>query len=93
MTSLKVLSIMINNIERLPTSLGEMSRLRVLKLDDNPLVFPPRSVLVPDKGLVTSSVEEVLLHITEKVKKYLRQNANTQNGRHKFQPDSDSEIG
>ena len=41
MTSLKVLAISRNRIERLPIRLCELSRLQLLKFDDNPLVFPP----------------------------------------------------
>jgi hypothetical protein len=36
-----VLAISRNRIERLPIRLWELSRLQLLKFDDNPLVFPP----------------------------------------------------
>jgi hypothetical protein len=93
MTSLKVFAMQKNNVERLPTSLGDMSRLRVLKVDENPLVFPPRKVLLADPDYVGAPIDKVMLHITEKIKRYLRQHGNTQNGRQKFPPDSDSEAG
>jgi Leucine rich repeat len=92
MTSLKVLAIQRNRIERLPTSLGEMNRLTVLKVDENPLVFPPRDVLLADKDMLNAPIDKTMIHITAKIKKFLRQNTNSTNGRSRAPTDSDGEA-
>jgi Leucine Rich Repeat (LRR) protein len=97
MTSLKVFAVQKNRLERLPTSLGEINSLMVLKVEDNPLVFPPAEILSADDEPPTGTSERMtserlMLHITTKIKKYLRQHANSTNGRSRGQIDSDGEL-
>jgi hypothetical protein len=77
LTSLKVFAVLKNRIEELPLCLADMTSLQVLKLEGNPLVFPPREVLEiqatspPNEGfLKDSEVTEVAM--TAHIKKYLQ---------------------
>jgi Leucine-rich repeat (LRR) protein len=72
LTSLKVLAISRNRIERLPIRLGELSRLQLLKFDDNPLIFPPPEAYQMDsfqskpnipgeyEAVVTANIKRIL---------------------------------
>lgn len=69
-----------NMISELPLCLADMASLQVLKLDGNPIIFPPPEVLQiqaaspPNEGfLKESEVTEVT--VTAHVKKFLRQRA------------------
>jgi hypothetical protein len=64
----------------------------VLKVEDNPLVFPPVEILSADEESSAATSERLMLHITMKIKKYLRQHANYANGRSRGQGDSDGEL-
>jgi Leucine-rich repeat (LRR) protein len=71
---LKVLAIQRNKIERLPLCLGEISSLQVLKLDGNPLAFPPPDICTIKKDAPSPSNDnEKDAVITTQVKRYLRQ--------------------
>lgn len=84
LTSLKVFAVQKNLIKQLPLCLAEMGSLQMIKLDGNPINFPPREVLTaqasspPHDGYVKETeVKEVT--ITVNIKKFLRQYAqNTQ---------------
>jgi hypothetical protein len=88
MTALKVFAIQRNKIQRLPTTLGDMHRLRVLKVDDNPLIFPPPEIWKDDEETAALAGEKAMLHTTARIKKYLKQNANSSNARPK--PDAET---
>jgi hypothetical protein len=64
--SLKVLSISKNRIETLPSYIGHMNELRILKIDHNPVVFPPPEVTAHEGG--EDSMDEWLVNL----KGYLR---------------------
>jgi Leucine-rich repeat (LRR) protein len=72
LTSLKVLAISRNKIERLPIRLCELSRLQLLKFDENPLVFPPPEAYQMDppqsKSTIPGELEAV---VTAKIKRSL----------------------
>lgn len=70
LTSLKVLSLDRNRIERLPICLGDMNTLRVLKVEDNPLVFPPIDQCVSEDRQARGA--EKYVHSTTRIKDYLR---------------------
>lgn len=89
LSSLKVFSVQKNQISELPLCLADMVSLQVIKLDGNPLVFPPPEVLQvqapspPNEGfLKESEVTEVT--VTAHIKKFLKQKQQavaTMNGR------------
>ncbi|OIW27281.1 hypothetical protein CONLIGDRAFT_645565 [Coniochaeta ligniaria NRRL 30616] len=89
LSSLKVFSVQKNQISELPLCLADMVSLQVIKLDGNPLVFPPPEVFQvqapspPNEGfLKESEVTEVT--VTAHIKKFLKQKqqaAATVNGR------------
>lgn len=64
----------------------------MLKLDENPLVFPPFEVcnIDPD-GPSPASTAEREAHITSRVKKYLRQHSSAYSNRRQLHVDSDGE--
>jgi hypothetical protein len=76
LSSLKVLSVQKNRIEELPLCLADMTTLQVLKLDGNPIHFPPREILQPQSTASSSEappeneVDEIA--ITSQIKKYLK---------------------
>ena len=85
LASLKVFSIQKNRIEVLPLCLADMASLQMLKLDGNPIRFPPPEVFQvqasspPNEGfLKESEVTEVT--ITSHIKKFLKQKQ-LENGR------------
>lgn len=75
MYSLMFLAIESNQIKRLPACMGEMSRLQKIKLGDNPMVFPPPEVFVPNPlGASPGGVPvEKARQICSQVKLYLRE--------------------
>jgi RAM signalling pathway protein len=79
LTSLKVLSVQKNRIEALPLCLADMASLQVLKLDGNPVRFPPKEILQPQAssppngGLQENEIDEIA--VTSQIKKFLRQKA------------------
>lgn len=74
MTSLKFLAVARNKITRLPLSLGDMSSLRKLKFDENPIEFPPPEALKPSQDRAASMQEaEEEKDVCQRVKRYLRQ--------------------
>jgi hypothetical protein len=86
MSSLKVFAIQKNMIEELPLCLADMASLHMLKLDGNPIVFPPPEVLQvqaaspPNDGfLKESEVTEVT--VTANIKRFMKQRAASINGR------------
>ena len=74
LSSLKVLAIQKNIIEKLPIYLGDIGSLQVLKLDGNPLSFPPPEIctLRSDTPTPSNDNEKDAL-ITTQVKRYLKQ--------------------
>ncbi|KAG6359821.1 hypothetical protein INS49_010874 [Diaporthe citri] len=81
LTSLKVFAVQKNLIKELPLCLADMGSLQMIKLDGNPIVFPPREILQaqasspPNDGfLKETEVKE--LTVTIAIKKFLRQHAN-----------------
>jgi Leucine-rich repeat (LRR) protein len=93
LTSLKVLAISRNKIERLPLSLGDLRRLQLLKFDDNPLVFPPPEVYTPDSDMASKgNPNEEEATATLKIMKFLKQSKNTfSGGRGRAMTDLDGE--
>ena len=86
LSSLKVLSIPKNQVSELPLCLADMPSLSVVKLEGNPLIFPPPEVLqvqastVQNEGVLKDSeLSEVT--VTAHIKRYLKQRANSINGR------------
>lgn len=84
LTSLKVFAVQKNVIKELPLCLADMGSLQMIKLDGNPIVFPPKEVLQvqatspPNEGfLKETEVKEVT--VTAHIKKFLKQHA--QNGK------------
>ena len=60
----QVLSLSVNRIKTLPTYIAGFQKLRVLKVDRNPLEYPPMSVMSPqgdltDRVFMKSWIESV----------------------------------
>jgi hypothetical protein len=77
---LKVLSIQKNRIEDLPLCLADMSTLQVLKLDGNPVRFPPKEILqaqatTPPNGGIVKESELSDFQVTSQIKRFLKQKA------------------
>ncbi len=94
LSSLKVFSVRENQIAELPLCLADMPSLSVIKLEDNPLVFPPPDVVgLYDPGLQMggalkeSDMTEVAA--TARIKKFLKQKASSINGRADAESPSD----
>jgi len=86
LSSLKVFSLPKNKITELPLCLADMPSLSVIKLEDNPLVFPPPDVVgLYDPAAQNSGVwkEGDLTEVaaTARIKKFLKQKAASMNGR------------
>lgn len=81
LSSLKVFSIQKNEVSELPLCLADMPSLSVIKLEGNPLVFPPPEVFqvpppsVQNEGILKES-ELTEITVTAHVKKYLKAQAN-----------------
>lgn len=67
LTNKQVLSISKNLIGQLPTYIGRMQELKILKIDHNPIVFPSRDVLE-----LTGEGEDFRDTRLELIKRYLR---------------------
>jgi Leucine-rich repeat (LRR) protein len=93
LSSLKVLAIQRNKIEKLPLSLGDMTSLRMLKFDDNPIVFPPADILqLEPNSVVNASASEAEAQLTVQIKKFLKQAATAATNRQRLQVESDSDF-
>jgi hypothetical protein len=71
----QVFSIQFNKIERLPTCLGDMPILQCVKLEGNPISYPPPEVLIlepQDRPSELANENEVDALITTRFKEYLR---------------------
>lgn len=58
-----------NKINVLPTYIGDMNELKILKLDHNPILFPPKEVLEneeADRDAWLENVKRFLKQQTEK---------------------------
>lgn len=67
--------------------------LRILKFDDNPIVFPPPDALQLDPTTASNaSANEVEALLTTQIKKYLKQASNAATNRQRLQIESDSEV-
>jgi hypothetical protein len=70
-----------NRIEELPLCLADMTTLQVLKLDGNPIHFPPREILQPlpappqNDGFQESELDDI--SITSQIKRFLKQKVMT----------------
>lgn len=64
---LKVLSMSKNRIGVLPSYIGDMNELKILKLDHNPILFPPKDVLENEEADKDAWLENV--------KRFLKQHA------------------
>jgi Leucine-rich repeat (LRR) protein len=73
LTSLKVLAIQRNRIERLPLCLADMGRLQVMKIDGNPITFPPADVWSKKDTPSLANDNERDAVVTTNIKRYLRQ--------------------
>jgi Leucine-rich repeat (LRR) protein len=62
-----------NKINVLPTYIGDMNELKILKLDHNPIVFPPKDVLLLESEEVDRDAW------LENVKRFLKQHAERSN--------------
>ena len=86
LSSLKVLSLLENQIAELPLCLADMPSLSVIKVEDNPLVFPPpEEVGLYDAGVMNGGVlkesDMTEAAVTARIKKFLKQKAASMNGR------------
>lgn len=79
LSSLKVFAVQKNLVKQLPLCLAEMGSLQMIKLDGNPITFPPREVLQapasspPNDVTKETEVKEVI--ITANIKKFLKQHS------------------
>lgn len=76
---MKVFAVQKNVIKQLPLCIAEMGSLQMIKLDGNPINFPPREVLLAPASSPPNEPEVKEVTITTNIKKFLRQHA--QNGR------------
>lgn len=77
MTGLKFLAFATNNVTRLPLALADMPSLAKLKLDDNPIQFPPPEEYLPRDSSFAGPYDEIT-HVCTHVKRFLRQAATRQ---------------
>lgn len=78
LTSLKVFALQKNALKRLPLCLADMGSLQMIKLEGNPIQFPPREVFLapassPPHDGYTKEPEVKEVTITTNIKKFLRQ--------------------
>lgn len=76
--------------------LGSMTTLRVLKVNENPLVFPPKHICAPDDdqtgvGRGGSHGDKAMIAVTQRIKRYLRDYAGSTPKARSF-VDSDGET-
>jgi len=77
-----VLAIAKNKIEELPVCLGDINSLQVLKLDGNPLAFPPPDVCtIKDGAPAPANENERDSVIATQVKRFMRQQASKERQR------------
>lgn len=71
-----------------------MSSIRLLKLNGNPLIFPPEDVWKPTPKLQSPATgdNEADAQLAQSIRKYLRQAASTASSRLKLQVESDSDL-
>ncbi|KAI1329359.1 RAM signaling pathway protein [Xylariaceae sp. FL0255] len=81
MSSLKVLAVQKNRIEELPLCLADMTSLQAMKLDGNNISFPPKEVLAFQASSSPNEGEVADVAVTAHIKKFLRQHAQSINGR------------
>lgn len=78
MYSLMFLALEGNQIKRLPTCIGEMSRLTKVKFGGNPLKFPPTEVLSADlnggawNGIQIEESRQICTQLKSFLRKYAR---------------------
>lgn len=76
LTSLRVFSVVHNRIEDLPFELCEMTSLQILKLQDNPLRYKLKNVIMAKEAGITPLAlkeNEREIAVTAEIKKYLRE--------------------
>lgn len=76
--ALKVLSVQKNRIEELPLCLADMTSLQCLKLDGNPIRFPPKEILQaqassPPNGIALKESEINDVTVTSQIKRFFKQ--------------------
>ena len=79
LSSLKVFSLPKNRITELPLCLGDMPSLSVIRLEGNPLIFPPPEELQVNATSAQNdgvSKDHELTQITTQIKQYLKQKSN-----------------
>lgn len=94
MTALKVFAMQKNRIERLPVSMGDMNNLIVIKVDDNPLIFPPTEIWRDHPAAGRPGVgasEKQMLATAARIKKWLKQQSQKNNSQRTI-GDSDEEL-
>lgn len=94
MTALKVFAMQKNRIERLPVSMGDMNNLIVIKVDDNPLIFPPTEIWRDHPAAGRPGVgasEKQMLATAARIKKWLKQQSQKNNSQ-RTKGDSDEEL-
>lgn len=69
-----------NKISVLPTYIADMKELKILKLDHNPIIYPPRDVWDVD-----DASRDTLVHV---VQQFLRQDLEKQNAAHDTESDN-----
>lgn len=85
MYSLMFLALEGNKIKRLPTCLGEMSRLTKVKFGGNPLEFPPREVLTvhtnanPSNGFRVEEARQICFQLKSFLKEYAQREQERRN--------------
>ena len=72
MPALNALAIASNKIERLPSCLWRMKKLRMIKVHGNPLQYPPAQILEVDPDVFDSKIPNAYeMAMTTKVKEWL----------------------
>ena len=75
MTSLRVLSVMQNRLDELPSGLSDMSKLQILKVAGNPLQIPLRQALEESESAIANSSmsdNEREVAVTGRLKRFLK---------------------
>ncbi|KAK4996382.1 RAM signaling network component [Elasticomyces elasticus] len=80
LTSLRFLAMSRNRIEKLPVCIGTMTNLMKLKIEDNPLSFPPPSVWAFDPGDESLTEGERDRIVCMRVQRFMRQRLVERNG-------------
>lgn len=70
-----------------------MTSLRMLKFDDNPIVFPPADILqLEPNSIANISANEAEAQLTVQIKKFLKQATTAATNRQRLQVESDSDF-